>query len=59
MLKAEVKPKLLVLVGPTAVGKTRMSIELAQAFNCEIISGIPCKYIAKWISGQPKLLAMK
>jgi tRNA dimethylallyltransferase len=39
MLKAEVKPKLLVLVGPTAVGKTRMSIELAQAFNCEIISG--------------------
>ncbi|WP_426332950.1 tRNA (adenosine(37)-N6)-dimethylallyltransferase MiaA [Paenibacillus silvae] len=41
MLKAEVeqKPKLLVLVGPTAVGKTRLSIELAQAFNCEIISG--------------------
>ena len=39
MLKAEAKPKLLVLVGPTAVGKTRMSIELAQAFNCEIISG--------------------
>ncbi|APO46347.1 tRNA (adenosine(37)-N6)-dimethylallyltransferase MiaA [Paenibacillus xylanexedens] len=41
MLKVEVKPKpkLLVLVGPTAVGKTRMSIELAQAFNCEIISG--------------------
>ncbi|MEI2280122.1 tRNA (adenosine(37)-N6)-dimethylallyltransferase MiaA [Paenibacillus polysaccharolyticus] len=41
MLKPEVekKPKLLVLVGPTAVGKTRLSIELAQAFNCEIISG--------------------
>ncbi|MCP1185129.1 tRNA (adenosine(37)-N6)-dimethylallyltransferase MiaA [Paenibacillus sp. 1781tsa1] len=41
MLNVEVKPKpkLLVLVGPTAVGKTRMSIELAQAFNCEIISG--------------------
>ncbi|GIP19956.1 tRNA (adenosine(37)-N6)-dimethylallyltransferase MiaA [Paenibacillus sp. J22TS3] len=33
------KPKLLVLVGPTAVGKTRMSIELAHLFNCEIISG--------------------
>lgn len=41
MLNVEVKPKpkLLVLVGPTAVGKTRMSIELAQAFDCEIISG--------------------
>ncbi|OWR32831.1 tRNA (adenosine(37)-N6)-dimethylallyltransferase MiaA [Saccharibacillus sp. O23] len=33
------KPKLLVLIGPTAVGKTRLSIELAQAFSCEIISG--------------------
>lgn len=33
------KPKLLVLVGPTAVGKTRMSIDLAHMFNCEIISG--------------------
>ncbi|MGQ8873067.1 tRNA (adenosine(37)-N6)-dimethylallyltransferase MiaA [Paenibacillus sp. TSA_86.1] len=41
MLRSEVKtkPKLLVLVGPTAVGKTRLSIELAQAFNCEVISG--------------------
>ncbi|MEK5057623.1 tRNA (adenosine(37)-N6)-dimethylallyltransferase MiaA [Paenibacillus shunpengii] len=33
------KPKLLVLVGPTAVGKTKMSIELAKTFQCEIISG--------------------
>lgn len=31
--------KLLVLVGPTAVGKTRLSLELAQTYNCEIISG--------------------
>ncbi|WWM64359.1 tRNA (adenosine(37)-N6)-dimethylallyltransferase MiaA [Paenibacillus tundrae] len=38
-MKVETKPKLLVLVGPTAVGKTRMSIELAKAFHCEIISG--------------------
>ncbi|MEY8746209.1 tRNA (adenosine(37)-N6)-dimethylallyltransferase MiaA [Bacillales bacterium AN1005] len=38
-MKVENKPKLLVLVGPTAVGKTRMSIELAKAFHCEIISG--------------------
>lgn len=33
------KPKLLVLLGPTAVGKTRLSIEIAKTFSCEIISG--------------------
>ncbi|MDF2671064.1 MAG: tRNA ((37)-N6)-dimethylallyltransferase MiaA, partial [Paenibacillus sp.] len=33
------KPPLLVLIGPTAVGKTRLSLEIAKKFNCEIISG--------------------
>ncbi|MFB5759129.1 tRNA (adenosine(37)-N6)-dimethylallyltransferase MiaA [Paenibacillus medicaginis] len=33
------KPKLLVLVGPTAIGKTQLSIEIARSFHCEIISG--------------------
>jgi len=33
------KKKVLVLIGPTAVGKTKMSIELAKRFNGEIISG--------------------
>ncbi|MGX6441848.1 tRNA (adenosine(37)-N6)-dimethylallyltransferase MiaA [Neobacillus sp. K501] len=33
------KQKLLVLIGPTAVGKTKLSIELAKQFNGEIISG--------------------
>lgn len=33
------KQKLLVIVGPTAVGKTALSIELAKRFNAEIISG--------------------
>lgn len=33
------KPKLLVLVGPTAVGKTKLSLEIAGCFGCEIISG--------------------
>lgn len=33
------KRKLVVLIGPTAVGKTKTSIELAKAFNGEIISG--------------------
>ena len=30
--------KLIVIVGPTAIGKTALSIALAQHFNCEIIS---------------------
>ena len=31
--------KLLVLVGPTAVGKTKLSLELAEMYDAEIISG--------------------
>lgn len=33
------KTKLIVVVGPTAVGKTALGIELAQKYNGEIISG--------------------
>lgn len=33
------KPELLVIVGPTGVGKTALSLELAKAFHGEIISG--------------------
>ena len=33
------KKKVLVIVGPTAVGKTSLSIQLAKAFNGEVISG--------------------
>ena len=38
-IESAVKPPLLVLLGPTAVGKTRLSIEIAKTFGCEIISG--------------------
>lgn len=31
--------KVIVIVGPTAIGKTAISIQLAKMFNCEIISG--------------------
>ncbi|MDR3242094.1 MAG: tRNA (adenosine(37)-N6)-dimethylallyltransferase MiaA [Lactobacillaceae bacterium] len=31
--------KLIVIVGPTAVGKTALSIELSQYFNGEVVSG--------------------
>ena len=33
------KPFIVVIVGPTAVGKTEFSIELAKRINGEIISG--------------------
>jgi tRNA dimethylallyltransferase len=33
------KKKLVVIIGPTAVGKTKLSIDLAHRFNGEIISG--------------------
>ncbi len=33
------KEKIIVIVGPTAVGKTQLGIKLAQAFNGEVING--------------------
>lgn len=33
------KDKIIVIVGPTAVGKTALSIELAKSFNGELING--------------------
>lgn len=35
----EKQDKVVVIIGPTAVGKTKLSIELAKALNGEIISG--------------------
>ncbi|RUS45878.1 tRNA (adenosine(37)-N6)-dimethylallyltransferase MiaA [Cohnella sp. AR92] len=39
MEEADSRPPLLVLVGPTAVGKTALSLQLAKALGAEIISG--------------------
>lgn len=33
------KPKVIILLGPTAVGKTSLSIDIAKAFNFDVISG--------------------
>uniref|UniRef100_UPI003F693F0A isopentenyl transferase family protein n=1 Tax=Streptococcus pluranimalium TaxID=82348 RepID=UPI003F693F0A len=33
------KKKIIVVAGPTAVGKTALGIQIAQRFNGEIISG--------------------
>ena len=35
----DMKEKVLAIVGPTAVGKTALSLDLAKKFNGEIISG--------------------
>lgn len=49
------KEKLLVLIGPTAVGKTKMSIELAKHFNGEIISGDSMQVYRKMDIGTAKI----
>ena len=33
------KPKMIVIAGPTGVGKTSLSLKLAKTFNGEIING--------------------
>jgi tRNA dimethylallyltransferase len=35
---SDIKPKLIILLGPTASGKTGLAIQLAQALNTEIVS---------------------
>ncbi len=38
MSRKNIDQPVLILVGPTAVGKTELSLQLAHHFNCEIIS---------------------
>jgi tRNA dimethylallyltransferase len=45
----------MVLIGPTAVGKTKMSIELAKAFHGEIISGDSMQIYRKMDIGTAKI----
>ncbi|MBO0482882.1 tRNA (adenosine(37)-N6)-dimethylallyltransferase MiaA [Candidatus Enterococcus courvalinii] len=47
--------KVLVIVGPTAVGKTALSIELAKKFNGEIISGDSLQVYQKLDIGTAKV----
>nr|WP_252893552.1 tRNA (adenosine(37)-N6)-dimethylallyltransferase MiaA [Lentilactobacillus senioris] len=48
--------KIIVIVGPTAVGKTDLSIKLAQKFNGEIISGDSMQVYRKLDIGTAKIL---
>jgi tRNA dimethylallyltransferase len=50
------RPPLLVLVGPTAVGKTALSLRIAQALNAEIISGDSMQVYRRMNIGTAKLM---
>ena len=49
------KEKVIVLIGPTAVGKTNTSIELAKRYNGEIISGDSMQVYKKMDIGTAKI----
>jgi len=50
------RPPLLVLVGPTAVGKTALSLRLAKALNAEIVSGDSMQVYRDMDIGTAKLM---
>ncbi|SEK65575.1 tRNA dimethylallyltransferase [Carnobacterium iners] len=50
-----IRPKLIAIVGPTAVGKTSLSIELAKEYNGEIISGDSMQIYKKLDIGTAKV----
>lgn len=47
--------KLILIVGPTAIGKTSLSIEVAKKFNCEIISADSMQIYKKMDIGTAKI----
>ena len=45
---------LIVIAGPTAVGKTKVSIEVAKKLNCEIISADSRQFLKEISIGTAK-----
>lgn len=43
-MSTQMIPKLIVIVGTTAIGKTALSIALAKALGCEIVSSDSCQF---------------
>ncbi|WP_373231537.1 tRNA (adenosine(37)-N6)-dimethylallyltransferase MiaA [Cohnella sp.] len=56
MNELDKRPPLLVLVGPTAVGKTALSLLIAKVFNAEIISGDSMQVYRRMDIGTAKLM---
>lgn len=55
MTTPDPRPPLLVLIGPTAVGKTALSLDIAKRFRCEIISGDSMQVYRRMDIGTAKL----
>lgn len=55
----ESKKKLFVIVGPTAVGKTALSIQLAKAFDTEILSADSRQFFKEMSIGTAKPTAIE
>lgn len=53
------KPPLVILTGPTAVGKTALSVALAKAVNGEIISADSMQVYRRWWLALPKCAPRK
>lgn len=53
----EEKEPLIILTGPTAVGKTDLSLKLAKGWTGKLSLQIPCRYTGRWISDPQKLKA--
>ena len=51
--------KVIAVCGPTAVGKTRMGVSLAEALHGEVISGDSMQIYLQWILEQRKRLLKK
>lgn len=47
--------KVIVVIGPTSVGKTKMGVELAKALNGEVISGDSMQIYKKMDIGTAKV----
>ena len=50
------KPKVLVILGPTGVGKSSLSIDLAMKFNGDIISADSVQIFKEFDIGSAKIL---
>ena len=46
--RSKINNSSIALVGPTAIGKTRLSIDLAREFNCEIV-GVDSMQVYKFM----------
>lgn len=53
----QIKQPVLFLVGPTAIGKTALSIDIAREYNCEIISMDSMQVYKKMDVGTAKITA--